>query len=162
MSKSRETWNKKETEKKKRKKRQDKEQRREERKAQAKEGGTSFDDMIAYVDEDGNITSTPPDPSKKREVREEDIVIGVPRQSPSEPQETIRRGTVSFFNTSKGYGFILHHETQVCIFVLANGFVDEIHEDVKVPHEEQLSQRGEHAVRSQYLSRYFTTTTRSR
>ncbi|MFO7258375.1 MAG: cold shock domain-containing protein [Bacteroidota bacterium] len=146
MSKSRETWNKKETEKKKRKKRQDKEQRREERKAQAKEGGTSFDDMIAYVDEDGNITSTPPDPSKKREVREEDIVIGVPRQSQSESHDPIRRGTVSFFNTSKGYGFIRDHETQESIFVHANGLIDEIHENDKVTFEVQMGHKGPNAV----------------
>lgn len=147
MSKSRETWNKKETEKKKRKKRQDKEQRREERRAQAKTGGgASLDDMIAYVDENGNITSTPPDPSKKREVREEDIVIGVPRQSPSEPQETIRRGTVSFFNNSKGYGFIRDHETQESIFVHVNGLVDEIQENDKVTFEVQMGHKGPNAV----------------
>jgi cold shock CspA family protein len=146
MGKSRETWNKKETEKKKRKKRQDKEQRREERKAQAKAGGASFDDMIAYVDEDGNITSTPPDPSKKREVKEEDIVIGVPRQSPSEAQDPIRRGTVSFFNTSKGYGFIRDHETQESIFVHANGLIDEIHENDKVTFEVQMGHKGPNAV----------------
>lgn len=146
MSKSRETWNKKETEKKKRKKRQDKEQRREERRAHAKEGGTSLDDMIAYVDEDGNITSTPPDPTKKREVREEDIVINVPRQGPSEPQETIRRGTVSFFNNSKGYGFIRDHETQESIFVHANGLVDEIQENDKVTFEVQMGHKGPNAV----------------
>ncbi|HLT82558.1 MAG TPA: cold shock domain-containing protein [Cyclobacteriaceae bacterium] len=146
MSKSRETWNKKETEKKKRKKRQDKEQRREERRAQAKSGSTSLDDMIAYVDEDGNITSTPPDPSKKREVREEDIVIGVPRQSPAEALDPIRRGTVSFFNNSKGYGFIRDHETQESIFVHANGLVDEIRENDKVTFEVQMGHKGPNAV----------------
>jgi cold shock CspA family protein len=146
MSKSRETWNKKETEKKKRKRRQDKEQRREERRAQAKAGSTSLDDMIAYVDENGNITSTPPDPSKKREVREEDIVIGVPRQTHSEQQDPVRRGTVSFFNTSKGYGFIRDHETQESIFVHVNGLVDEIQENDKVTFEVQIGHKGPNAV----------------
>ena len=146
MSKSRETGNKKETAKTKRKTRQDKEQRREERRAQAKSGSTSLDDMIAYVDEDGNITSTPPDPSKKREVREEDIVIGVPRQSPAEALDPIRRGTVSFFNNSKGYGFIRDHETQESIFVHANGLVDEIRENDKVTFEVQMGHKGPNAV----------------
>lgn len=146
MSKSRETWNKKETEKKKRKKRLDKEQRKEERKANAKEGGTSLDDMIAYVDEDGNITSTPPDPSKKRVIKEEDIQIGVPRQDPSERPDPIRRGTVSFFNDSKGYGFIRDHETQESIFVHVNGLVDPVRENDKVTFEVQMGHKGPNAV----------------
>jgi hypothetical protein len=63
MAKSSETFNKKENEKKRLKKKKDKEQKKEDRKSNV--GKTkSFDDMIAYVDENGNITSTPPDPSK--------------------------------------------------------------------------------------------------
>ena len=58
MSKSQETWNKKEAEKKRAKKKQDKEQKKEERKANAG-NSSSFEDMLAYVDEYGNITSTP-------------------------------------------------------------------------------------------------------
>ncbi len=61
MSKSQETWNKKEREKKKQKSRQDKLEKRQERKENAKEG-KSFDDMLAYIDENGNLSSTPPDP----------------------------------------------------------------------------------------------------
>jgi len=63
MAKSQESWNKKEKEKLKLKKRKDKEERKEERKASNE--GKSFDDMIAYVDENGQIVSSPPDPSKK-------------------------------------------------------------------------------------------------
>ncbi|HEY4656359.1 MAG TPA: cold shock domain-containing protein [Cyclobacteriaceae bacterium] len=146
MGKSRETWNKKETEKKKRKKRMDKEQKKEERKASAKEGGTSLDDMIAYVDEDGNITSTPPDPAKKRVIKEEDIRIGIPRQDPSQQLDPIRKGTVSFFNDSKGYGFIKDHETQESIFVHANGLVDQIRENDKVTFEVEMGHKGPNAV----------------
>ena len=79
MAKSHETWNKKEAEKKKQKKRKDKEAKKEERKANAKEGKTSLDEMMAYVDEYGNISSTPPDPTKKIVIKEEDIEIGIPR-----------------------------------------------------------------------------------
>jgi S-adenosylmethionine hydrolase len=60
MAKSQNRSIKNEKEKKKAQKRQEKEQRKEERKASSKEG-KSLDDMIAYVDEFGNITSTPPD-----------------------------------------------------------------------------------------------------
>ena len=35
--------------------------------------------MMAYVDEFGNISDTPPDPTKKKKViKAENIVIGVP------------------------------------------------------------------------------------
>ena len=53
------TFGKKENEKKKQARRQAKQNRKEERKQSGK--ATSFDDMIAYVDEHGMITSTPPE-----------------------------------------------------------------------------------------------------
>jgi hypothetical protein len=59
MAKSQITFNKKENEKKRLKKRLEKEKKREARKANAPGGG--FENMIAYVDENGNLTDTPPD-----------------------------------------------------------------------------------------------------
>ena len=64
MAKSQDTYNKKEKEKKRLKKRLEKKARAEERKANS-EGG-ELENMMAYVDEDGNITDTPPDPTKKK------------------------------------------------------------------------------------------------
>ena len=78
MAKSKETFNKKEKEKKRLKQRQEKREKMEERKANAKKG-QSLDDMMAYIDEDGNISSTPPDPKKKKLFNVEDIQIGVPK-----------------------------------------------------------------------------------
>jgi hypothetical protein len=62
MGRSQETFGKKEVRTKKEKKRKEKEQKRAKRKSEGKKN--SFDDMIAYVDEFGKITSTPPDPEK--------------------------------------------------------------------------------------------------
>lgn len=146
MGKSKETVNKKETEKKKQKKKKEKEQRRLERKANAKDGN-SLDDMIMYVDEDGNFTSTPPDPSKKKEINEEDIVIGVPKKGAEEPEDTLRKGRVSFFNDSKGYGFIKDLNTQESIFVHLNGLIDKISENDKVTFEVEMGMKGPNAVR---------------
>ncbi|MBA7572405.1 hypothetical protein ES708_14185 [subsurface metagenome] len=64
MARSRETFNKKEVRNKKEKKKKEKEKKRLARKESEKKSG--LDDMIAYVDANGNITSTPPDPTKKR------------------------------------------------------------------------------------------------
>ncbi len=62
MGRSQESFNKKEVKSKKDKKRKEKEKKRLLKK---ESGKNSFDDMIAYVDEFGVISSTPPDPNKK-------------------------------------------------------------------------------------------------
>ena len=102
MGKSQETWNKKENEKKKQKKKKEKEARKEERKANAK--GNSFE--IAYVDEFGNFSSTPPDPSTKTKVNEADIQISVPRHAAPSQADLIRKGIVTFFNDSKAMALL--------------------------------------------------------
>ncbi len=94
------SFNKKEREKKKRKRKQEKEERKKQRKLEEKTGN----DMV-YVDENGFLTSTPPDPDKKQEINAEDINIGVPSRD-GEGRDFSREGTVKFFNTEKGYGFI--------------------------------------------------------
>jgi cold shock CspA family protein len=139
-----ESFNKKEKQKKKQKKKQDKELRKEERRANSPGGG--LENMLAYVDEYGNITSTPPDPSKKKEeINLEDIEVSIPRRAPVE-YDPIRKGTVTFFNDSKGYGFIVDQETQQSIFVHANGLVDQIRENDKVTFETEMGQKGLNAV----------------
>ena len=145
MSKSQETWNKKEREKKKQKSRQDKQERKQERKENAKEG-KSFDDMLAYIDENGNLSSTPPDPGKMKKVKLEDIQIGVPKHVPPDPADLIRRGKVTFFNESKGYGFIKDQQTQESIFVHANGLINQIKENSKVTFEIEMGPKGPGAV----------------
>jgi cold shock CspA family protein len=144
MAKSQDTWNKKEMEKKRLKKRQDKEQKKEERKANAKEG-TSFDDMIAYVDENGNLTSTPPTGIRKQ-TKAEDIQIGIPKRVDVE-MDVVRKGIVTFFNDAKGYGFIKDSETQESVFVHINGLIDPIKDNNKVTFEVEMGHKGPNAVR---------------
>ena len=145
MGKSQETFNKKEREKKKQKKQKDKAERKEERKANNK--GKSFEDMIAYVDEFGNLTSTPPDPNKRREIKVEDIQIGATKQAEIDPAEIVRNGTVSFFNESKGYGFIRDKQTNESVFVHISGLIDKINENDKVTFEVEMGQKGPNAVK---------------
>lgn len=147
MSKSQESWNKKEAEKKRLKKRQDKEAKKQERKTNAKD--KSFDDMIAYVDEFGNFTNEPPDPSKRTEISEEDIMISIPKQLPQEEGELIRNGVVSFFNDAKGFGFIEDTESKQSIFVHINGLIDRISERDKVTFETETGPKGLIAVKVQ-------------
>jgi cold shock CspA family protein len=145
MGRSQETFRKKENEKKKQKKRQDKEEKKEERKLNANKG-QGLDAMLAYVDENGNFSSTPPDPKQKKVILQEDIRIAVPKQEDIEV-DVVRSGIVSFFNDAKGYGFIKDMETQESIFVHMNGLIDPIKDNNKVTFEIEMTPKGPSAVK---------------
>ncbi len=138
------TFSKKENEKKKQQKRKEKEQRKAERKANSK-AGAPLEDMMAYVDENGNISSTPPDPSKKKVINESEIVLGS-RNIEGAVTEVIRKGRVTFFNTSKGYGFIKDLKTQESIFVHSNGVSFPIKENDMVTFRTESGFKGLSAV----------------
>ena len=139
-----ESWNKKEREKKKQKERKDKAEKMQDRKENAKKG--NFDDMIAYLDENGNLSSTPPDPRKRVEVKLEDIQIGVPEYVPPTEEELTHKGKVTFFNNEKGFGFIKDLQSQQSLFVHANNLTAPIKENDKVSFEIEMGQRGPMAV----------------
>ncbi|MCM4158906.1 cold shock domain-containing protein [Antarcticibacterium flavum] len=145
MAKSQQTFNKIEKEKQRAKKREEKQKKKEERKANPK--GSDFD--IAYVDEFGNLTDTPPDPSRKIEVDAEDIVLGVPKKEEGEQEDTKKdkEGKVSFFDHSKGFGFIIDDNTQEKYFVHVSGLIDEIDENDRVTYELERGMKGMNAVR---------------
>jgi cold shock CspA family protein len=62
-------------------------------------------------------------------------------------QDTLRKGIVTFFNDSKGYGFIKDSETQESIFVHANGLLDPIKDNNKVTFEVEMGHKGPNAVK---------------
>ena len=66
MAKSNNSFIKKQKEIKRKKNREEKEERKTERKKNA--AGGKLEDMMAYVDEFGNISSTPPDPTRQNTV----------------------------------------------------------------------------------------------
>lgn len=145
MGRSQESFNKKDVRNKKEKKRKEKIAKKLLKKDGEK---SSFDDMIAYVDENGVITSEPIDPSSKKEIKLEDIAVSVPKGS-TEEVDPARKGTVSFYNESKGFGFIKDIETKQDIFVHANNVIGEIKEGNLVTYEVEMGQRGPNAVRVQ-------------
>jgi cold shock CspA family protein len=145
MGRSQESFNKKEVKNKKDKKRKDKEQKRLDRKDSDR--SKNFEDMIAYVDENGNITSTPPDPDRKKtDINFEDIAISIPKKQDI-ILDPIRKGTVTFFNDSKGYGFIKDSETQESVFVHINNLLEPIKEGNLVNFEVEMGPKGPNAVR---------------
>ena len=105
----------------------------------------SLDDMIAYVDENGMITSTPPDPTKKKKIKAEDIEISITK-SDSQKVDPVRKGTVSFFNESKGFGFIRDSETKESVFVHVNNVLEDIKEGNLVSFEVEMGQKGPTAI----------------
>jgi CspA family cold shock protein len=56
------------------------------------------------------------------------------------------KGTVKFFNNSKGYGFITPDEGGKDVFVHQNGLTDEITEGDKVSFDIEEGQKGLNAV----------------
>lgn len=144
MGRSQETFNKKDVKNKKEKKRKEKEKKRLARKENEKKG--SLDDMIAYVDENGMITSTPPDSSKKKDIKAENIEIGIPKRDSTQGLDPIRKGIVTFFNESKGYGFIKDSETKESVFVHVNNLLEEIKEGNVVSFEVEMGHKGLTAI----------------
>lgn len=136
------TFNKKEIEKKKQQKRKEKQQKREERKNNPAD---SFEDMIAYVDENGVITSTPPDLTNKRKIKKENIAVSTPRKEDME--DPILEGRVEYFNPDKGYGFIKHTGSTDKYFFHVSSAPASIAEGNMVTFELERGQKGMNAVR---------------
>lgn len=139
-----ESWKKKDREQKKQKEKNNKAEKMQNRKEKPKK---SFDDMIAYMDEYGNLTSTPPDPSRRSEIKLEDIQIGVPEYVPPTEEELTRTGKVTFFNTAKGFGFIKDLASQQSVFFHINSLEDQVQENDKVSFQVEMGQRGAAAVK---------------
>ncbi|MBK8881810.1 MAG: cold shock domain-containing protein [Bacteroidales bacterium] len=145
MGRSQETFGKKEVRKKKDKKRKDKEQKRAKKKVEGKK--TNFDDMIAYVDEFGMITSTPPDPDKKIDVEVDSIELKITKNNPQSSPDFVRKGVVSTFNKSKGYGFIRDLSSNQSVFVHVNSLLESIKENDVVIFEIGKGAKGPAAMK---------------
>jgi cold shock CspA family protein len=141
-----ETWNKKERERKKQAKKKEKNEKKQERKENSK-GGHDLDDMLAYIDENGNLSSKPPDPRKKVTINSEDINIsGVPKQEEIDPADLIHSGIVMSFNNDKGYGFIKDMKTQQSVFVHVKSLEEAVKPNNKVSFEIEMGPKGANAV----------------
>jgi len=136
------SFNKREIEKNKQQKRKEKQQKKEERKNNPTD---SFEDMIAYVDENGVITSTPPDLTKKQNIDIEDIVISTSKKE--DIVDPILKGRVEYFNPDKGYGFIKNIGSMDKYFFHISSAPSSIKEGNMVTFELERGQKGMNAVR---------------
>ncbi len=144
MGRSSISFQKKELEKKRAQKRKEKQQRRDERKANSSSG--SLDDMIAYVDENGIITSEAPDNTRKKKVVDASkIVISTPKKD--EQDDAPLKGRVEHFKQDKGYGFIKDlGSTDKYFFHITDAYPD-IAEGTAVTFELARGNRGLNAVK---------------
>lgn len=135
------SFNKREVEKRKQEKRKEKQQRKEERKNNPTD---SFEDMIAYVDENGVITDTPPE-ARAEEVELEDIEISVPKKEKSDEPEEMT-GRVEFFDENKGFGFIKDRNSVNKYFFHKSNAELDIKENNIVTFKLERGTRGMNAV----------------
>lgn len=144
MAKSKQTSQKADREKKKRLKQQEKEEKRELRKSNSNKG-KGFDSMIAYMDHNGQLTDTPPDPKLKVEVKLEDIMVG-PRSFIKERESDVKSGRVAIFNSDRNFGFIKDSLSQQKIFFHTSETHFEVQEGDLVTYEIVHGFKGLNAV----------------
>ncbi|MCS3158229.1 cold shock domain-containing protein [Phocaeicola dorei] len=103
--------------------------------------------MIAYVDENGMITDTPPiSNNKPQEVDMSTIEVSTPRRT-EEPIELVHEGRIEHFNVSKGYGFVKDLKNAEKYFFHISGLIDNIIENNIVTFELEKGSRGMNAVK---------------
>ena len=146
MAKSQQTYSKIEKEKARIKKREEKQKKKDARKAENKNSTKGI--QFAYVDAYGNLTDSPPNPADKIKVDAESIEIGIPKKEDSdEILDPVHNGKVSFFDSSKGFGFIIDNESQEKYFCHVSGLLDDISENDKVSFELERGKKGMMAVK---------------
>ncbi|CAH0998660.1 hypothetical protein LEM8419_00005 [Neolewinella maritima] len=135
------SFNKKEREKKRQKRKRDKAHKREQRNL-----STTKPPEFMYVGEDGNLTTEPPDLTKKKIVTLDEIDISTRKSEKSSESKFVKAGVVKFFNTEKGYGFIVDNESGESYFVHMDNLDGPIKDGDRVSFETGKGPKGPIAV----------------
>ena len=99
--------------------------------------------MIAYVDENGNLSDKAPDPRLKKVFKAEDIPIQVTR---GDEKDEIHAGSVQFLNEEKSFGFILDETSKERLFFHFSNLSEAVSLHDKVEYDLQAGERGWAAV----------------
>ncbi|WP_333862773.1 cold-shock protein [Chitinophaga sp.] len=138
-----ETFSKKEKNNKKAKAKLDKAEKMRFRKTN-NDKGKSLEDMLAYVDENGNLTPFAPKGGTESVPLHELAAMAKVRSRP--PEDTTRTGFVSFYNSTKGFGFITEDNSKDSIFFHNNQLSQPVKEKDKVTFTKERSPRGYNAA----------------
>lgn len=65
---------------------------------------------------------------------------------------TMKEGTVKFFNSAKGFGFISPTDSREDIFVHESGLIDEVQENDRVNFDVEPGKKGMNAVNVKVIS----------
>lgn len=131
------SFSKKENSKKKSKKLIDKTARRELRKTHNNKG-KSLDEMIVYVDVNGQFTSVPP----HLQNREEDLAKAAKAAKKADVQQpTHFTGIITYFS-EKGYGFITEDESRDNIFFHQKDVINVVQKHDKVTYKKEYTPKG--------------------
>lgn len=132
MGSSQQTFRKKEIAKQKLQKRRAKQEKRENR-AENNDKGKPFEEMLAYIDENGNISDTPP--LKKYEYNEDDLIK-------ANDEDVFHIGKVSYYNDAGQYGFIRNNETRESAYFNFKILGFELKQDQHVKFKYKPSKQG--------------------
>lgn len=105
--------------------------------------GKGLEDMLAYVDENGNLTSVPPG-QKTDSISAEELaaMASVPSRPAEDPTRT---GVITFFNSGKGFGFITDDSSKDSVFFHMNDLSHPVKERDRVSFLRERSPRGYNA-----------------
>jgi len=101
--------------------------------------GLTLTEMLAYVDENGNLSSTPPEHAMLKQIGKP---VNKKQRGPVNSKSSSRTGIVIFFNEAKGFGFIQDEQTKDRIFLHVSDLEDKITDQARVNFEVELGARG--------------------
>ncbi|MBF0598111.1 cold shock domain-containing protein [Faecalibacter rhinopitheci] len=134
------SYSKKENIKKKVKKKQEKNLKREDRKTNNNKG-KSLEDMLVYVDINGNLTKTPP----HLQNTEEDLLARLENPNEAIDPAKLFVGVINSLN-EKGFGFITEEKSNASIFFHQSQLKGEIKKYNKVSYKKESTEKGFRAI----------------
>ena len=112
----------------------------------------SFEEMLAYVDENGILHSTPEGVKPKEEIDASEIEISIPKKGEAEEVLPLN-GRIEHFNVSRGYGFIKDLGSGEKYFFHVTSAPEGITEGDNVTFEIERGTRGMNAVRISIINK---------
>jgi len=129
------------------KKKQDKLDRKIDRKSNNNKG-KDFNDMITYIDENGNFTDIPPSMQIRKIINAKDI----PLESTVILENREYTGIIEVYFFDKSYGFISEQESNEKVFVHGVNLLEKVSPNDKVIYKKEKTPKGFVAIQVKRIS----------